>query len=110
MPITVQDQIIAAVTIWRENRGGGEPGMHSVMNVVVNSAAKYRRSWWDECTFPYRYSSMTAKGDPELTLFARDAKPDPTWALALSVASQAANGVLSDITNGATLYYNPMAL
>ncbi len=32
---------------------------------------------------------------------------DPQWAVALTIATQASQGLLTDLTSGATLYYNP---
>jgi hypothetical protein len=38
--MTIADQFVLALTCWRENRGGGIPGMQSVANVIMNRAAK----------------------------------------------------------------------
>lgn len=104
----IQDEVILALTVWRENRGGGVPGMHSVANVVMNRAAKHRTSAYVECVQPAQFSSLTAKGDPELGLWPAD--NDAMWAEALEIAAQAAAGVLPDLTRGADMYYAPRGL
>jgi hypothetical protein len=101
----VQDQVFLAVAMWKENREAGVRGMQSVGNVLMNRAAKRKTNEYTECTRPLQISSLTAKGDPELTLWPQDS--DPTWQTALDLAAHAAAGILVDITNGATLYYAP---
>lgn len=101
--MTSTDQFLLALTAWRENRGGGAVGMQSVMNVICNSALKSGVSPYRECTRPLRYSSITAHGDPELTLW--PAEGDVQFSLAQTMAAQAALGDLKDITEGATNYY-----
>ena len=101
----IQDEVLLALTVWRENRGGGVQGMQSVANVIVNRAAERGTDAYTECVRPLQFSSLTAKGDPELTLW--PANGDAQWAEALQLAAQAAAGTLNDITGGATLYYAP---
>jgi len=100
--MTIQDQVIGALTAWRENRGGGTPGMQSVINVLVNRAAKRGTSVYAEAVRRWQFSSMTAPGDPNLDLFPAD--NDPQWQQALILAVEAATS-LQDITGGATSYY-----
>ncbi len=101
--MTHQDIAIGALTAWRENRGGGTPGMQSVLNVLQNRATHRDTSVYHEAVRPMQFSSMTAKGDPNLTLFPADG--DPQWAMALILAGQMADQGLQDITGGATSYY-----
>jgi N-acetylmuramoyl-L-alanine amidase len=101
--MTPQDIAIGALTAWRENRGGATPGMQSVLNVLANRATSRHSSIYAEAVRKWQFSSMTAKGDPNLILFPQDS--DPAWAQALNLASQAAAGTLEDITQGATSYY-----
>ena len=101
--MTIQDQVIGALTMWRENRGGGIAGMQSVLNVLMNRAAKRGTSVYAEAVRKLQFSSMTAAGDPNLILFPSDA--DPQWQEALSLVAQGAAGTLQDITGGATSYY-----
>jgi len=101
--MTIQDQFLLALTCWRENRGGGLTGMQSVANVILNRAAARKTSPYVECVRPWQFSSITAKGDPELTLW--PATTDPQFAIALELASDAAVGTLADITGYATSYY-----
>lgn len=101
--MTPTDQFMLALTIWRENRGGGFPGMQSVANVIVNRAKARGTSPYQECTRAWQFSSITAKGDPQLGLW--PSLGDPSWQLAEGIAQAAANGSLDDITEGATSYY-----
>jgi N-acetylmuramoyl-L-alanine amidase len=101
--MTHQDIAIGALTAWRENRGGGAPGMQSVLNVLQNRATHLGTSVYAEAVRKWQFSSMTAPGDPNLILFPADA--DPQWAMALVLAGQMSDGVLADITGGATSYY-----
>jgi N-acetylmuramoyl-L-alanine amidase len=101
--VTLSDQFVLALTCWRENRGGGWEGMQSVANVVMNRAAHRKTSPYAECVRPWQFSSLTAKGDPELVLWPGPA--DTSWQTALSIAQAAADGTLEDITEGATSYY-----
>ena len=104
----IQDQVVLALTIWRENRGHGREGMQSCANVICNRAAKHGTSAYAECVKPLQFSSMTVKDDPELGLW--PANDDAMWAIALDLAELAAAGVLEDITHGALLYYAPHAI
>lgn len=101
--MTSADQFLLALAVWRENRGGGYPGMQSVANVILNRARHRGTSPYEECVRPWQFSSLTARGDPGLVLW--PALGDPSWAVAQSIAQSAANGTLDDITEGATSYY-----
>ena len=101
--MTIQDQVIGALTAWKENRHGGIPGMQSVLNVLINRAAHRSTDVYTEAVRKWQFSSMTAPGDPNLILYPADS--DPQWAEALALAEQAASGLLDDITGGATSYY-----
>lgn len=101
--MTHQDIAIGALTAWRENRGGGTPGMQSVLNVLCNRATHRGTSVYAEAVRKWQFSSMTAPGDPNLILFPADA--DPQWSMALILAGQMADHGLQDITGGATSYY-----
>jgi N-acetylmuramoyl-L-alanine amidase len=101
--MTPQDIAIGALCAWRENRGGGREGMQSVINVLCNRAARRASSVYVEAVRPYQFSSMTARGDPNLVLFPTNT--DAQFAEALALMQQAAEGSLKDITGGATFYY-----
>lgn len=105
--MTIQDQVILALTIWRENRGGQpQPqAMQSVANVIMNRSVAHNSDAFSVCTKKLQFSSISAPGDPELTLWPTDS--DPQWAIALKIAEQAAAGTLTDITGGAMDYYAP---
>lgn len=101
--MNVSDQFMLALTAWRENRGGGRTGMQSVMNVVMNRAAKSHETPYQVCVARLQFSSITARADPQLVNWPLPA--DPQWQTALALAESAVNGELADITNGATSYY-----
>jgi hypothetical protein len=106
--MTIQDQVIGALCAWRENRGGGTTGMQSVFNVLMNRAELHGTDVYTEATARLQFSAMTAQGDPETTLFAHAnvSKADwDAWEDALTIAGQAANDALPDITGGAVNYY-----
>lgn len=100
-----QDRAITALTIWRENRGGGKPGMQSVCNAIGNRTRRRRSSFFAECTRAWQFTSMTVESDPEYNLLPQDS--DSLWSLAMNLADLAVSGVLPDLTNGSTVYYNP---
>jgi hypothetical protein len=77
--------------------------MQSVLDVLLNRAAKRGTSVYAEAVRKWQFSSMTAAGDPNLILFPPDT--DQQWQEALALALQAASGALEDITGGATSYY-----
>jgi hypothetical protein len=110
--MTIQDQVTSAFTIWKENRGGGTAGMQSVLNAIMNRVAKNGTDAFTECLKPLQFSSMTAKGDPELTIWPTKSSPNDwaMWLEALGLAAQEAAGTLEDLTNGATLYYAPASI
>lgn len=97
------DVAITALTVWRENRGGGEVGMHSVASVLMNRSRVHKTTLYAECVKPWQFSSMTAKADPQLGLWPREF--DPAWTVALNIAAKAADGTLPDVTGGAMYYY-----
>jgi hypothetical protein len=97
------DLFMIALTAWRENRGGGEEGMQSVMNTIVNRARIHAQSFYEVCTQHDQYSSVTYPTDPETAIYA--VKTDPQWIIAKTLAVQAGVGTLTDITDGATSYY-----
>jgi hypothetical protein len=103
-----EDEIIGALCAWRENRGGGRLGMQSVLNVLMNRAAQRKTSVYTEAVRPMQFSSMTAKGDPNLSEY--PLATDPQWAMALILAGQMTNGTLPDITQGSNLYFNPAGI
>ena len=102
------DIVTLALTIWRENRGGGSEGMGSVANVIQNRAKRRSLSVYEICVQRLQFSSMTAKGDPELILWPE--REDASWNVALQIANAAAAGNLEDATGGAVLYYAPRGI
>lgn len=101
--MTPIDQISLALCIWKENRGGGIPGMQSCANVIMNRSAKENKSVYAVVYQPLQFSSMSYQHDPELLI--QPKVGDPQWNQAVAIAVQAAAGALQDITGGATSYY-----
>lgn len=97
-----------ALTAWRENRGGGQPGMQSVINVICNRARSRGTSPYAETIRRLQFSSITAPGSPELGLYPQP--NDVQWQQAIVLAASAAGGALQDITGGAVDYYAPHGL
>jgi N-acetylmuramoyl-L-alanine amidase len=97
------DVFMLALCLYREARGDGLAGMTAVGCVVRNRVNKHKSSYYAEVVKPWQFSSITAKGDPELTLF--PASSDPSWAQAQSIAAGIINGTIADRTEGATIYY-----
>lgn len=101
--MTEVDIISAALCSWKEARGGGVPGMTSVINVLLNRAAKNKRSVYAEVYDPFQFSSMSYAHDPQL--LKQPVPSDPQWQIAVTLAISASTGALEDITNGSTHYY-----
>jgi N-acetylmuramoyl-L-alanine amidase len=105
--MTPLDQMVLALCIWKENRGGGIAGMQSVANVVMNRAAKHHDSVYAEVYKPLQFTSMSYQHDPQLLIqcTAQSSVEDRhTWAQAQQIAGQAASGSLPDLTGNATNY------
>ena len=90
--MTTQDEALIAITVYRENRGGGYQGMQSVANVIQNRSAKSGQSPYTVCTRHAQFSSISMPG-PESYLW--PAETDPQWQTALGIAAAAAGGTLS---------------
>ena len=106
--MTLMDEALMALTAWRENRSGGRTGMQSVINVICNRATERHSSPYEECIRPLQFSSITAPRDPQLALWPLPG--DSAWQTAQALATSAAQGILGDITQGATSYYAPAAM
>jgi spore germination cell wall hydrolase CwlJ-like protein len=102
------DYALLALCLWKEDRSGGNTGMTAVACVVRNRATRNHTTYYEELTEPEQFSSLTAKGDPELTVFP---KPnDIWWQAAQLIAGNVVDGNVADITGGATMYYAPRGL
>lgn len=108
----IENVAILALTLFREARGGSQPGMASVANVVMNRVRKNGTDAQTECLKKWQFSSMTAPSDPQLERGpnALNATEWSAYLLSLQIAQFAIEGNLPDKTGGATLYYNPAAI
>lgn len=99
------DYAMTALCLWREARGEGQTGMTAVACVLRNRTQKHSSSYYAEVVKPWQFSSITAKGDPQLGLYPQVS--DTWWTAAQLVAGNVIDSNVQDITNGATLYWNP---
>src|SRR5271163_3202843 len=102
--MTSADQFMVALCLWREARGVGNSGMVAVACVIRNRALKHDTSYYAQVVSPLQFSSITAKGDPQLNNYPAGA--DTSWQLATKIVASLADGSLADTTEGATLYYD----
>jgi len=102
------DYAFTSLCIWREARGEGQAGMTAVACVLRNRVHKNNSTYFAEVTKPWQFSSITAKGDPQLGLF--PGATDGLWTTAQLTAGNVIDGDVQDITNGATLYWNPAGI
>ena len=98
------DQFMLALCLWREARGVGNSGMVGVGSVIRNRVLKHESSYYFEIVKPWQFSSITAKGDPQLGLY--PAGVDQSWNLAVRIAIGIIGDDIADTTEGATLYYD----
>jgi len=103
----VTEQMLLALVIWREARGESIPCRIAVGFTVLNRVG--RPSWWgrDVCDVigkAWQYSSMTARGDVQLTTWPK--LTDQTWLESLTLAAQILAGAVSTPTPGADSYHD----
>jgi spore germination cell wall hydrolase CwlJ-like protein len=106
--MTHSDYAFTALCLWREARDQETAGLTAVACVIRNRVNKRGTTPFAEIVKPWAFSSMTAKGDPELTLYPTD--NDPQWVQAQLIAGNVLDGLTGDITGGSTLYYNPKSI
>ena len=92
-----------ALCIYREARGEGTEGQIAVACVIRNRVRRNMTSYYSEIVKPWQFSSITAKGDPQLSVWPNIL--DTTWKQCQDIAAEVANGTVPDPTGGATLYY-----
>jgi len=101
---TASDYAMTALCLWREARGEGHAAMVSVACVLRNRVQRRGTSFYAEVVRPWQFSSISAKGDPQLTNY--PAPADPFWQMAQDVARAVIDGQAQDATQGSTLYYD----
>lgn len=103
---------ILAKTLYGEARGEGNMGIEAVACVVMNRVAYSKKRggkyWWgstpkEVCLKKYQFSCWN-DGDPNRRLLERDMSGDIVYGLCERIATKAVNGMLADITDGATHY------
>ena len=102
----ITDVFYLALVCWREDRGGSTECLNEVAHSVLNRVR--HRGWWGHdvasvVTQRYQYSSMTAAGDPQLTVWPTC---DEHWATCLEVAAGALDGKTVPKFTGADSYHD----
>ena len=103
------DDFMLALCMWREARGDGEAGMQAVGSTIRNRVkiGADSTSYYREIVRPLQFSSITAPGDHQLTIWPYLHSPleAESWLEAQQLAAGIINGSLPDNTNGATHYF-----
>lgn len=99
---------VLARTAWGENRGGGQAGMQSVINAIMNRVA--HPGWWGNsalsvCLMREQFSCWLPS-DPNRAQLLTVTTDDPQYLVALGLAKKALSAEgLDDLTEGADSYY-----
>ena len=98
---------VLARTLWGEARGEGVDGMMAVACVIANRVR--RPSWWGAgwigvCQKPWQFSCWN-RNDPNREKLLTVGPDDAQFSQALTIAAQAVDNRLPDITGGATHYH-----
>lgn len=98
---------LLARTIYGESRGEGVEGMQAVANVImnrVNAGRWYGRTVSEVVLKPFAFSCWN-ENDPNYNLVKKVDENNTGFKWAKSIAIDAYNGKLADITKGATHYH-----
>jgi len=110
------DAYVVIATLWGEARGEGEIGMHAVLNVLMNRSKGDFGKVHDLCLKPKQFSIWNNVKDPgesalNLAKVQREGGKGvvdgPSYKKAMELVDTAMKGQLTDITGGATYYFNP---
>ena len=98
-----------ARTLWGEARGEGEAGLKAVAAVVVNRTRRPADFWWghrveDVCRKKFQFSCWN-ENDPNLPKLKVVTAATPPFETCVAVAKRAVDGLLADLTVGATHYH-----
>lgn len=100
------DIAFLALLLWREARGESKECKTGVAYSVLNRTIS--PSWGDTVMsvgFQHlQYSSLTYKGDPQLTTWPKD--NDPSWRQCLEIAQDVLEGDVSNPIDGADSYHD----
>lgn len=104
----LSDLQVFARTLWGEARGEGSSGMHAVACVIANRARD--ADWWGDtfrsvCLSHEQFSCWNLN-DVNRNKMMLIHEGDTSYVLALTIATQAMNGVLPDVTKGAHYYFD----
>ena len=92
---------------WGEARNQGPIGLQAVINVMANRSRdrRYPAALASVATEPWQFSAYN-ENDPNRPKLEAVSDNDPTFVMAVSLATQAVAGTLPDITGGATHYHS----
>lgn len=95
-----------ALCLWREARGESREGKIAVAHSILNrkAAPQWGNTVMGVLFQRLQYSSLTYAGDPQLTLWPKDA--DPSWVECLDVADQVLDGKIESPIDGADSYHD----
>jgi N-acetylmuramoyl-L-alanine amidase len=100
------DMAFLALVLWREARGETHEGKTAVAWSIMNRMAA--RQWGNTLMSVIfqrlQYSSVTYKGDPQLTLWPKD--DDQSWQTCLRVADETLEGLTTNPIDGADSYHD----
>jgi 8-oxo-dGTP pyrophosphatase MutT (NUDIX family)/spore germination cell wall hydrolase CwlJ-like protein len=113
-PINITNAYILAATIWLEARGEGKEGMQAVLNVIMNRAHNNFDKAKDIAISPNQFSVWNkVKNKEKMAMTIADRCRSKTvegcdmFPIALDLVDKAKKGILPDITDKATHYFNP---
>ena len=106
--LTHADYFMTALCVEREGRGEPREGQIAIASTVRNRTLMRHTTPYEEVIKPWAFTSITGKGDPNLTIF--PPINDPLWINIQILSAGVLEGTIADPTEGATLYYNPLAI
>jgi hypothetical protein len=101
--------VMSRIVLWKEAQNQSIDGQRAILFVIDNRATKHNKTYYDIIIEPAQFTSISVKGDRMLNKWYK--KTDPAYIQICGLVSQFVNGLQgNDITNGATLYWNPDAI
>lgn len=103
----MNDVVFLALCTWREARGSTPMCRLAVACSIMERA--HHPSWWGNDVQSvvgkkWQYSSMTAKGDPQLTVY--PTRNDPQYSECMIIAKDVIRGAAAHPAPGADSYYD----
>jgi len=108
-PYTIEDIIAATLVDEAGGEKDAEKGMHAVLNVIMKRGKGNLRSAARECIKPLQFSGWNKVNKSDINSvkgFIDSKRKHAKYSVALKLVSQAKDGSLKDITNGADHFLN----